>query len=398
MTTNPPRDRARQLTEAFEAFNAMSSVLDRSYKELETRVATLNKQLERQRDEKERLADRLSRVIAALPAAVLLLDAGDRIKECNEYSTRLFQVPLIGQRWSEVLATTCTPSTHSDAEYTTKLDSLCISVTERVLPENEGRMVMVTDITDTRKLEQDLARKARLSEMGETTARLAHQIRTPLASVMLYVSQLRKDDVSDETRQRYAEKIVGRLSDLEILVNDMLCFARGSNGLEITISPSSLLGETQHSIRSRLTENQRLRVLDSTGDTSIRGNRHALVGALLNLVNNALDASGENARVELGALVAQNQEVHFFVRDNGPGIDEALKQQIFEPFFTTRSSGTGLGLAVVKSVALAHGGRCWVRRARSGGSVFYLGVPPHPTMKDQDISTQTSANDLVGAA
>lgn len=398
MTTNSQGDRAQQLTEAFEAFNAMSSVLDQSYKELEIRVATLNSQLERQKDEKERLADRLSRVIATLPAAVLLLDANDRIKECNEYSKRLFQVSLIGRRWPKVLATNCTPSSHSDVEHTTNRGHLCISVSERSLPENEGKIVLVTDITETRKLEKDLARKARLSEMGETTARLAHQIRTPLASVMLYVSQLRKDHVSNETRQRYAEKIVGRLSDLEILVNDMLCFARGSNGLEITISPSSLLGEAHHSIRSRLSESQRLRVLDSTGDTSIRGNRHALVGALLNLVNNALDASGENARVELGALIAQNKEVHFFVRDNGPGIDETLQKRIFEPFFTTRSSGTGLGLAVVKSVASAHGGRCWVRRARSGGSVFYLSVPPHPCTNERLPSTRLPMNDLVGAA
>ncbi|MEM7280098.1 MAG: ATP-binding protein [Pseudomonadota bacterium] len=380
MTTQTLDGRAQQLAQAFETFNAMSSQLDRSYRELELRVATLNKQLQRQRDEKERLADRLSRVIATLPAGVLLLDSNGVVRECNQYAKRLFKETLVGKHWPTILSCTCTPSVHSQSEYTTNAGVL-VSVSHRVMPKNEGKIILLTDITKTRELERRLARKARLSEMGETTARLAHQIRTPLASVMLYVSQLRKNQVSDSTRQKFTEKIVGRLSDLEILVNDMLCFARGSNGLEVTISPSSLLNETRQSVKTRLIPGQRIRVMDSTGDTTIRGNRHALVGALQNLANNALDAAGENARVEIGALLGRDKNLHFFVRDNGPGIDSVVKHRIFEPFFTTRSSGTGLGLAVVKSVATAHGGSCWVSRAKGGGSVFYLSIP----VDDQQI-------------
>ena len=396
MTTQTLDGRAQQLAQAFETFNAMSSQLDRSYKELELRVATLNKQLQRQRDEKERLADRLSRVIATLPAGVLLVDSYGVVTECNEYAKRLFNEALMGKHWPTMLACTCSQSVHSQSEYTTSTGVL-VSLSHRVMPKNEGKIILLQDITKTRELERRLARKARLSEMGETTARLAHQIRTPLASVMLYVSQLRKNHVSDHARQKFTEKIVGRLSDLEILVNDMLCFARGSNGLEITISPLSLLNETRQSVKTRLLPEQRIRVMDSTGDIKIRGNRHALVGALQNLANNALDAAGETARVEIGALLGKDDNIHFFVRDNGPGVDVDVKHRIFEPFFTTRSSGTGLGLAVVKSVANAHGGSCWVSRAKGGGSVFYLSIPVDQQIIEQRESKK-DINSCVGAA
>jgi two-component system sensor histidine kinase FlrB len=98
-----------------------------------------------------------------------------------------------------------------------------------------------------------------------------------------------------------------------------------------------------------------------------------LKGALLNLVNNALQACGANARIELGAVRSNNQ-ICLTVTDNGDGISDEIRSRIFEPFFTTRPQGTGLGLAVVRSVADVHNGEVLVDSGPKG-TTFAICLP-----------------------
>jgi two-component system sensor histidine kinase FlrB len=124
---------------------------------------------------------------------------------------------------------------------------------------------------------------------------------------------------------------------------------------------------------------QQLSVAESPQSAVVCGNREALIGAVLNLVSNALQAGGTSAAVRVDSrLDGRTAEIR--VSDNGPGVSPALRQRIFEPFFTSRTDGTGLGLAVVKSVAEAHGGEIRVDSAGSQdagfhGACFVLRLP-----------------------
>src|SRR5690606_3444852 len=104
----------------------------------------------------------------------------------------------------------------------------------------------------------------------------------------------------------------------------------------------------------------------------VLGNANSLQSALLNLVENALQAGA--GRVEL-AVAAEDAHWRLEVRDNGPGMDPALQARAFEPFFTTRGQGTGLGLAAVQSVVQAHQGRVELESAPGRGCCFRLCLP-----------------------
>jgi two-component system sensor histidine kinase FlrB len=211
-----------------------------------------------------------------------------------------------------------------------------------------------------------LARQKRLSTLGEMAARLAHDVRTPLAAALLYASRLGGEQPVDEAaRRELAAKLVARLKHLDGLVGDMLAFARGAGPMLVRCDVGALLESVAQSLVARLDARARLTIRTHAPGLAVRGNPEALVGAILNLANNAFDAAGPTAHVEIeAALVAQRAEIR--VRDNGPGIPPELAERVFEPFFTTKSGGTGLGLAAVRVVAQAHGGAIELEHAGPG--------------------------------
>jgi two-component system sensor histidine kinase FlrB len=206
------------------------------------------------------------------------------------------------------------------------------------------------------------------------TAGLAHQIRTPLTCALLLASQLEKKNV--EERQVAAQKITERLQDLAGMVDDMLRFAGGVRQLGDSISVAGLFEEVSEDARVHrsvcVTSELPERAL------TVAGNRGALKGALLNLVENAAQACGEGGRVELSAWQSIDS-VWLAVTDDGHGIDPETRARVFEPFFTTRPQGTGLGLAVVRSVAEAHRGQV-LCHSGSGGTVFAIRIPATQVM------------------
>lgn len=218
-------------------------------------------------------------------------------------------------------------------------------------------------------------RRERLATLGEMAARLAHDVRTPLSAALLYASRLGLDGISDADRREISGKIVGRLKHLESLVADMLAFARGSGGSLVRCEVAALLEGAAQSLASRLGPKATLTIRTQAPGLAVVGNAEALVGALVNLAVNALDSvpAGTDARVEIEASLAGGLAI-IRVRDNGPGVPPAACEKIFEPFYTTRPGGTGLGLAVVKSVAVAHGGAVRVEDA-DVGACFALELP-----------------------
>ena len=220
---------------------------------------------------------------------------------------------------------------------------------------------------------EERERYQRLATLGEMAARLAHDVRTPLAAALLYASRLGADTLPDGDRREIAAKVVGRLRHLEALVADMLSFARGGAGSVARCDVAALLESAAQSLASRLDEGATLTIRTQAPGLAVHGNAEALVGAVVNLATNALDAAGSRAAVEIEARL-DGAMAAIRVRDNGPGVAPEHSARIFDPFYTTRPGGTGLGLAVVKSVALAHGGAVRLEEAPVG-ACFALELP-----------------------
>jgi two-component system sensor histidine kinase FlrB len=118
-------------------------------------------------------------------------------------------------------------------------------------------------------------------------------------------------------------------------------------------------------------------------DVHIHCNRDALIGALMNLVNNALEASGQGAKLHVRVSVSAQYQVTIEIEDDGPGFTRAIDEQILQPFFTTKSNGTGLGLAVVQAIARAHYGEFSITSAADNGAVASFKLPAQPIVKNQ---------------
>ncbi len=223
----------------------------------------------------------------------------------------------------------------------------------------------------------ELARRERLSALGEVAAKLAHQLRTPLAAALLYVGHLARPELAEVDRLRFAEKSLGRLRYLERLIEDMLAFVRGQQGYPSVFPVAGLVDEVLQVIEP-YAEQASVRLATHAGDDTLllRADRQAILGALINLLENAVLASPEGAEVSL-EVIPGGAFVQFRVRDQGPGIAQAQQARLFEPFYTTRSQGSGLGLAIVKQAADAHGGWVGLESAEGEGSLFTLALPRH---------------------
>jgi len=228
---------------------------------------------------------------------------------------------------------------------------------------------------DLLRMQDELRRNQRLSEMGEMAARLAHQLRTPLAAALLYTANLTRADLDCELRAQFTEKALSRLRHLECLIGDMLLFVKGEASVVETLAVRDLLSELRQVVEPQMArDGLRFRVIDNSAAASATADRKALSSALLSLLENAMQASPRGGTITLACDVG-NEVLVFRVRDEGAGIPAAVQTRLFEPFFTTRDEGTGLGLAIVRGVVRSLGGSMEIVSAAGAGSEFIMRVP-----------------------
>ena len=224
-------------------------------------------------------------------------------------------------------------------------------------------------------LRESLARQERLAAMGEMAAHLAHRLRTPLTTALLYASQLGQAGLPAAERSRFAEKTVERLHDLERLIADMLQFVRGASPAYEQVAASDILQKVFQTIEAQvLARGLTLELCDHSEGCSFAADAQGLCSALLGLLDNAMQASSVGGRIGLAASI-QGGHLAFQVSDTGTGIAHEAQARLFEPFFTTRRQGTGLELALVRAVAEAHGGSVQAHSTPGAGSEFVLSVP-----------------------
>lgn len=371
-----------ELEQSLELFTRMSGRLGASQQFLQTRVAELKDQLaetsaQRRREfqEKERLANRLQSLLDLLPGGVIVIDGQGVVREANPVALELLGGPLEGALWREVITRSFAPRKDDGHEISLK-DGRRVSIATRSLNGEPGQLVLLTDLTETRRLQEQLARHERLSALGRMVASLAHQIRTPLSTALLYASHLEQGGLSVEQQQRFAGRLKDRLNELEHQVRDMLVFARGDLPLEDRLAPAELLAALRAAAAAKV-EGVAVRWQCDVSSGALLCNRDTLVGALLNLMENALQACDKQPRLKVH-LYARDAVLRISISDNGAGMDATTLSRLGEPFFTTRATGTGLGVAVVKSVARAHSGALELRSRPGRGTCATLQLPLLP--------------------
>jgi two-component system sensor histidine kinase FlrB len=367
------------LEQAFALFNQMSNQLSESYSLLEARVNELKGQLalvsaQRMQElaEKERLAHRLQSLLDLLPGGVIVIDGQGVVREANPVARALLGQPLVGMLWRQVIARNFAPR-EDDGHEISMRDGRRLSIATRSLHGEPGQLVLLTDLTETRRLQDQLSRHERLSALGRMVASLAHQIRTPLSAALLYASHLNEHVLPAEQQQRFAGRLKERLHELENQVRDMLIFARGELPLPDRLSPSALFDALRAAADAHV-GGMSVRWQCDVRDGELLCNRDTLVGTVLNLIDNAIQAAGRDAHLKIH-LYRRDSQLRLCVSDNGPGMSQETLARLGEPFFTTKTTGTGLGLAVVKAVARAHQGQLLLQSRAGRGTCAIVSLP-----------------------
>jgi len=382
---------AQRLTDAFNHFNRVSEQLTTSYQLLERHLAEITRRFAEGRESPAAAGSlpqpirQLQPILDALPAGVVVLDGDGRIAQCNKAALDLLGTPLAGAYWLEVIQRAfAAQSRLGDLRLA---DGRLVALATSPLGEEPGQVILINEVTETRAMQAYVQRHQRLTSMGDMAAALAHQIRTPLAASLLYVSQLEHCGPDAPAQRRVAGKVRACLDHLDKLVSDMLLFARGGCFSADEFSVATLLNAFRQ-ISAPLVHDSgcRLDIVDDSGDALLRGNPDALSAVLQNILENAIQACrGGGAAPEttahggqlsfLARRVAAPESIEFLLKDDGPGIDPALRERVLEPYFTTKPQGTGLGLAVAQAVVHAHGGALWVESEPGTGTTVGIRLP-----------------------
>ena len=235
----------------------------------------------------------------------------------------------------------------------------------------DGALVLMTDLTEIRRLQEHSRLRESLATVGELSAGIAHEFRNALATILGYARMLEKRE-EPEVRDR-AREILREVHTVRQTLDEFLLYARPPEPQRVPVELEPLI----RSCAAEVSERLELQVQGEFG--RVTGDEELLRRAFRNLLQNAVDAaaeSGRPVRVRVtGRSLSDPAVAQIEIDDDGPGIPAEQRAQVFVPFFTTRARGTGLGLALVQRTVIDLGGEIDAAEGPRGGALFRIRLP-----------------------
>jgi signal transduction histidine kinase len=239
--------------------------------------------------------------------------------------------------------------------------------------DSSSLLLLVRDASEKRRIRDEIRRADQLAFLGGMAARVAHEIRTPLATIRGLLELLQSDLPEGDARQGYIDRVLQALDRQDRLVENLLTLSHPEPKASGPVAMPELLSD----ISSMFPRDSRLTVsVDDPGKLPpVWGDAFRLGEVFTNLIQNALQASPETGSVEVRAQPTADERVRVTVRNTGVGIPDELRERIFQPFFTTKTRGTGLGLAIARQIVEAHGGTIQVESDGQTETTFIVDLP-----------------------
>ena len=358
------------------------------------------------RDALDESDSRLRAIVSIAPDSIITVDQQGAIISANPAAERIFGYAagqLVGKLVYEVLPDfdRVMRSGETGELAGVRRDGsrfpaeLSVGATESEAPEL--RIAVTRDITRRKTMERQLAEKqdelgraARLVAAGEMAAALAHELHQPLSAIRSYAraSQLLQNTAGGDLPRKIeheaarAAEVVQRLRDF---------FRGGSSKLE-SISVERLIeGSVAPLYEESIKQSIALSTTIACRNVELLIDRVQIEAVIHSLVGNAMDAiagAGQGKRnIQVAAIELDSGWVRLSVVDSGPGISSDIADRLFEPFATTKLTGTGMGLAMSRSLVEAHDGKLWAEPGAAGGMAFHFTVPTAGT-KDAAVANQ----------
>ncbi|MEM1247847.1 MAG: ATP-binding protein [Acidobacteriota bacterium] len=256
-----------------------------------------------------------------------------------------------------------------------------------------GYFLFVRVLRRSRQLEVQAAEAEQLALVGTLASGLAHEIRSPLNSLNLNMQMLEEDSKIDSSDRRILQLTRSEIGRLERLVTDFLSFARPRSMEVETVEAAAPLRRAEQLLAARIrARGVELEVIDTAEGEQVEVDRGQIHQLLLNLIDNALEASldgNAQPRIELEAE-SRGDRVLLSVGDNGRGMTPEQVERAFDVFFSERKGGTGLGLAIVQRIASDHRGRISIDSAPGEGTRVTLSLPRARRAQSAPIASRSS--------
>lgn len=326
-------------------------------------------------------------IIESAPAGIVTIDAAKRVTYWNkemEAITTIIRADAANRRITTLLPwiSINTFEKSEKRELTLQTPSqqyFKIDINPFTDPSG-GFVVIFEDITEKRKMEEQLLQALKLASIGKLTAGISHEIGNPLASISSLVQELRCIPADTEGEETFfsdsLSTINSHIERIARIVRSLGDFARISTKEKVSSSINEILDRTLNLVRY----DNRFRGIELSmeiGQTPlIKVNPDQIQQVFMNLIINALDAMPEGGKLWI-QMKAEGKSIGIVIRDSGHGIDDMVLEKIFDPFFSTKrlGRGTGLGLSICYGIIREHNGTISVKSKKGQGTTFTISLP-----------------------
>ncbi|WP_167590509.1 ATP-binding protein [Oceanidesulfovibrio indonesiensis] len=336
-------------------------------------------------------------LVASLPAGLIACDASGAVVSMNDSATRLLNLDpadCIGREPSEFLTAELfdvfslahagervveqeitLPAGNRNTQEKERTLLVSASAVTTASGGNAGCVLILRDVSELKRLEEQVRRQEKLAAVGQLAAGVAHEIRNPLSSIKGFAVHLGSRFPKDSPDALAAQTLVAETDRLNRVVTELIEYARPTEASRTPTDPGAVIDHTMRLLRQEAADAGVTMHFEPCGELpKVDIDPDRVSQALLNLCLNAIQAMDEGGRLTVRACVMDGA-LEIEVEDTGPGIDPDVYEQIFDPYYTTKPRGQGLGLAVVRKVAEAHGGRVDIHSTPDAGSRFTLVLP-----------------------
>jgi len=340
--------------------------------------------LEKQNIKLQQLQEFISNVLNSLSIGVLSLDSSGKVIYINKRAEELlrhfgdlFNQPLFEK--IPVLAELKVADSDSNLREVRipRAGGGWLLAEVTILPlmgadgKNRGQIVLISDISRRKQLEQDLIQAEKLAAVGALAAGIAHEVKNPLQSIRGTAQILATEIRLTDRKKKLIQAMIEEIDRLNELVNNFLLFARPRPPIFIEGDLNHLIEKTLEFYKTQENTRPVFRFTPDPNLPAARFDPEQIKQVLLNLIQNAIEAGGEGNPV----TIVTRKENHFVVIDicdKGPGIPESECNKIFTPFYSTKATGTGLGLAISSNIMKTHGGQIKFENLPDGGCRFSI--------------------------
>ncbi len=360
-------------------------------------LRTAHNRLREELERSSQFAALTAHVVRSMRAGILATDLDGRVLHLNPAGARILAVPnpegvtgrpvevimpLVGQRWGLLLARAGQRSMgRVEGQLAPSGSRLGLSIGP--LEDDTGNPVgFVVNFQDLTEVEVELERRRlqeRMAAVGEMAARMAHEVKNPLASISGSAQVLSSLSALDDTGRRLLRIVVDESQRLSGILDGFLDFARPRQATQQQCDVASMLRDCIDLLRrSPETRPHHLLTLDAPDSLVVLGDQHLLRQVFWNLSRNALQAMPDGGSLRITARALAESAVLEWA-DTGRGMPEAIRRRAFEPFVTGQPDGTGLGLAVVYAAIHDHHGSVDIASEPGRGTTVTVELPRQVT-------------------